>query len=412
MSARPRIYLDNAATSFPKPASVHEAMHLYATSLGASPGRGAYHESVEGGRLIARCRARLAALFNAPSPDHAVFTLNCSDALNLAINGTAHAHRLRRLRNPSSRPIHFIATRLDHNSVLRPLNALAADPLGHPVEWTCLPAERESGLVAPDALRAAIRPETALVIAVHASNVSGTLQPLADLGAVCRAAGVPFLVDAAQSAGRVPIDMDADAVDLLALPGHKYLMGPLGTGALIIRPGLEDRITPARTGGTGTVSESDIHPTTMPDRYEPGSHNTLGIVGLSEGIAWLNARTVDSLWHAEQQRIARILDALADAAAFPGLTVLGPSTPRHRVGVFSLTHDALAPAELAAILESEFGILTRAGIHCAPRAHEHFGTRDTGGATRISLGHFTADAHIETLLGALREICASTLPAR
>ena len=206
-----RIYLDNAATSFPKPAGVNEAMGRYAIELGASPGRGSYRESLEGGRIIAECRGRRAGLFGSPSPDHVVFTLNASDALKLASNGIAHHERSKRGAAGSDEPIHFVATAMEHNSVLRPLNALQADTVGPRVTWTCVEAESSTGLVDPGALRAAIRPETALGVAVHASNVSGTLQPIGDFGAVCRGAGVPMLVDAAQTAGRLPIDSEAMA---------------------------------------------------------------------------------------------------------------------------------------------------------------------------------------------------------
>lgn len=400
-----RIYLDNAATSFPKPPEVHEAMRRYAIELGASPGRGTYRESIEGGMIIAECRRRLATLLGSTSPDHTVFTLNASDALNLAINGIAHHERARRARTDGRQPVHFVTTAMDHNSVLRPLNALKADPVGAPVEWTCLPADPATGLVDPCTLREAIRPNTALVIAVHASNVSGTLQPVAEFGQICRDAGVPLLVDAAQTAGRLPIECETMGIDLLAFPGHKHLMGPLGTGGLLIRPGLEHTIDPIRTGGTGTVSELDIHPATMPDRYEPGSHNTIGIAGLNAGLAWLAGQGIDALWAHERVLIEHTLDALADASRFPGLRLIGTAHPLHRVGVFSFTHDTLSPAELATVLETEFGVLSRGGIHCAPRAHENFSTRDTGGATRLSVGPFNTPADLATALDALAEIC-------
>lgn len=411
MPERPRMYLDNAATSFPKPPAVLAAMNRYATELGASPGRGSYYESLEGGRLIESCRRRLARLLNAPSPDHIVFTLNASDALNLAIRGIAHRERARRLREGSYRPVHFIATTLDHNSVLRPLNALAADPVGPPVEWTCLKGDPLSGAADPAELARTIRPETALVIATHASNVSGTLQDIADYADICRRARVPLLVDAAQSAGRVPIDFEATGIDLLAVPGHKYLMGPLGTGALIFRPGLENRIDPLREGGTGSASESDIQPEALPDRYEPGSHNTLGLAGLDAALAWILEHSVDALWARERALIERFTDALADRAAYPGLRLLGPPSVHDRVAVFSLTHDALDPHEFAAILESEFAILARAGLHCAPRAHAHFGTTERGGALRLSFGPFITPADLGTLLDALREVCDASTPA-
>ena len=401
-----RIYLDNAATSFPKPGGVQEAMARYATELGASPGRGAYRESIEGGRIIAECRGRLAGLFGSPSQDHVVFTLNASDALNLAINGIAHRERAGRVAAGSDEPIHFVATAMDHNSVLRPLNALQSDTVGPRVTWTCVEAEQTTGLVDPVALLAASRPETALVVAVHASNVSGTLQPIGEFGAVCRAAGAPMLVDAAQTAGRLPIDCDAMGIDLLAFPGHKHLLGPLGTGGLVICPGMEDRMDPVRTGGTGTVSELDVHPTSMPDRYEPGSHNTIGIAGLYAGLAWIAGRGVDALWAHERVLIERVLDGLGDAERYPGLSLIGPTDPTHRVGVFSFVHERRRPAELAGVLETEFGVLSRAGIHCAPRAHENFGTRDCGGATRLSLGPFNTAEDIDAALDALAEICA------
>ena len=417
MTESRRIYLDNAATSFPKPPGVHDAMARYAADLGASPGRGTYRESVEGGHLIAQCRTRLARLFNCPSHDHIVFTLNCSDALNLAIKGIARSQRERQLAagDPAtnSRPIHMVTTAMDHNSVLRPLNALAADPFEPKVEWTCVEADPATGLVDPADLRAAIRPNTALVAAVHASNVSGTIQPIADFAQICDQANVPLLIDAAQSAGRLPIDVEAMGIDLLAAPGHKHLLGPLGTGFLAIRPGMEHRVAPLREGGTGTVSELDTHPETMPDRYEPGSHNTIGIAGLNAGLEWINEQGIDTLWAHERALIERASDALADTGSngsrYPGLTLIGTQTPDHRVGVFSLTHDAIPPADLANILESEFGVLTRAGIHCAPRAHANFGTVESGGATRFSLGPFTTTGDLDTALNALAEICAHTV---
>lgn len=417
MARMERVYLDNAATSFPKPDCVHEAMLAYMTGVGASPGRGAYAESLEGARLIRVCRERVARLFNAPSPDHVVFTLNTSDALNLGIKGmVTHARggamSARRADVPktdlpsSDRPIHIVATAMDHNSILRPLNALAADGLAPRVEWTCVPADAETGLIDPMAFRAALRPGTLLACIGHASNVTGTLQPLADLAEVCSRAGVPLLVDAAQTAGRVPIDMSAMGLDLLAFPGHKALLGPLGTGGLVIRPGLEERLAPLREGGTGSVSELDTQPLTLPDKYEPGSHNTPGLVGLSEGLRWLGERGVAALWADEVRLIDRVTTALADRERFPGLRLLGPGGTTDRVGVFTLVHEAADPHEMAAILESGFGVLSRAGVHCAPRAHGTFGTRATGGL-RLSVGAFTTAAHVDRALDGLAAICES-----
>jgi cysteine desulfurase/selenocysteine lyase len=404
-----RLYLDNAATSFPKPACVHEAMLRYATEIGASPGRGAYAESREGANLLWRCRDALSRFFNhgGPShtaPEHVIFTLNTSDALNLAIKGVIR----RALREDPSRRVHAVTTDMDHNSVLRPFNALAqTEPR---FSWTAVAADPLTGLVDPDDLRAALTPETELVATVHASNVTGTVQPLAAFGAICRAAGVTLLVDAAQSAGHTEVDCDAMGIDLLAVPGHKGLLGPLGTGALLIRPGLEHSIDPLREGGTGSVSESAFHPETMPDRFEPGSHNTPGIVGLGAALDWLiNAEHqfgagIDAIF-AHERRLTEVFIDAWHAVDAPGLRLLGPQTTADRLGVFSVVHDVLGPHELAMILESEHGVLTRSGIHCAPHAHNTLGTTDRGGATRLSVGAFVTEDDVRTAVDALGSIC-------
>lgn len=402
MSENRRLYLDNAATSFPKPQRVHDAMLRYATEVGASPGRGSYAESVEGAAIIRRCRERIVELINGESPDHVVFGLNTTDALNLAIHGMVAS---RRRRKPGE-PMHIVTTRMDHNSVLRPLSALAADG---DVDCTYVDVDPVTGVVDSADIAAAVRTETLLVAVVHASNVTGTLQPIGAIGAVCREKGVPLLVDAAQSVGHVPVDVRAMHIDLLAFPGHKGLLGPLGTGALYMRPGMERVIEPVRHGGTGSVSEQDAQPETMPDRYESGSHNTVGIAGLSEGVAELLERGMDTVWAHERTLIRVMIDALADKALYPGLRLLGPQGVDDRVGVFSFTHEVLEPAELAAVLESEFSILTRAGIHCAPKAHEHFGTVDRGGAVRLSFGPDVTVADVHFAASALSQVCTAAV---
>jgi cysteine desulfurase / selenocysteine lyase len=305
MSASRRLYFDNAATSFPKPPEVAAAMIRYATELGASPGRGAYRESIEAGRLVQQCRARLNTLINGQSPSHVVFTLNCTDAINLAIKGMARFHRRRR------EPMHVVTTWMDHNSILRPLHALAEEG----VTQTRLACDPATGLVDPKHVAAAIRADTRLVAVIHGSNVSGTLQPIEAIGAICRARNVPLLVDAAQTIGHLPLDVQRMHIDLLAFPGHKGLLGPLGTGGLYIRPGLEQRIDSVREGGTGSVSERDTQPLELPDKYESGSANAVGIIGLSEGVKWILDRGVDSLWAHEQRLMQVMLDGLGPAAA-------------------------------------------------------------------------------------------------
>jgi cysteine desulfurase / selenocysteine lyase len=383
-----RRYFDNAATSFPKPAAVMEAMSRYAQRLGASAGRGAYREAVETGELLTECRRRLCRLFHGEKCEHFIFTLNCSDALNLAIKG---------LIDPS-RKSHVICTQIDHNSILRPLNALAD---AGTIEQTRIAVDPATGAVDPDDIAAAIRPDTRLIALAHASNVTGSVQPIRQIGKIARGRGVPFLVDAAQSAGHLPIDVQADCIDLLAAPGHKGLLGPLGTGFLYIRPGLEKMIRPIREGGTGSASESDRQPDFLPDKYEPGSHNAIGIAGLSEGVQWVLSQGVESLAAREAELCRSFIDGIDDVE---GLKFYGPRTAENRVGVFSVTIDGLEPHELAMVLESNFGILTRSGIHCAPLVHQAIGTAESGGTARLSFGPFLSAADVQYAAGALVEI--------
>ncbi len=389
-----RLYFDNAATSFPKPRAVMEAMARYATELGASPGRGSYRESVESGSLIAQCRSRICRLINGQSMDHVIFTLNCTDALNLAIRGVVLAGR--------SRPQHIITTELDHNSILRPFNELCRT---ENVTQTRLPVDPKTGLVDPNRVEDAIRPQTCLIAMLHASNVTGTMQDITTIGQIARKRGVLFCVDAAQSLGHYPIDVQTMNIDLLAAPGHKGLLGPLGTGVLYIRPEVEKLMTTTREGGTGSVSERDIQPEFLPDRFEAGSHNTIGIIGLSEGVEYVLTRGVNTIWAHEQSLIKTMIESLTEWGPMPGLTMYGPPTVKHRCGVFSVSLDGLDPHELSAILESEYSILTRSGLHCAPGAHAAIGSTERGGTTRLSFGPFLQPHDVKYAADALGQIC-------
>jgi len=415
-----RLYLDNAATSFPKPQRVHDAMVRYAMEVGGTAGRGNYFEAREGARVIHECRRRLCQFINGESWKHVVFALNTSDALNLAIKGMVLGAWMR--AGERGGPIHVVATQMEHNSVLRPLAALS-DMINAvrpgTFSWTCVEADG-AGFVSAAAVAAAIRPETVLVAALHASNVTGTIQPAEEYGLVCRAArvnapkaggGVALLVDAAQSLGHEPVDVRAMDVDLLAFPGHKGLLGPLGTGGLYLRPGMEELVRTVREGGTGSQSERDVQPSAMPDKYEPGSQNAVGLAGLSEGLAYLLERG-EAIY--EHDRVLRrvmleelgALDALGEGPGRLGLRLLGPREAERRVGVFSLTHDVLSPAELAGLLEQEHGILTRAGLSCAPRAHHRLGTT-AGGVLRLSVGPFVSEADVRRACRALGVVCAA-----
>ncbi|MCG8404751.1 MAG: aminotransferase class V-fold PLP-dependent enzyme [Phycisphaerales bacterium] len=390
----PRLYADNAATSFPKPPAVINAMQAYAEELGASAGRGAYREAVETGEILADCRQRLARLIHAENADNIIFTFNCSGALNQAIKG---------LLCPGD---HVVATMMEHNSVLRPLHALAANGA---IEATYVPADPATGLVDADAVFQAVRPNTRLIAVIHASNVTGSLQPVEAIGPVARRRKIPFLVDAAQTAGHVPIDVRTMAVDLLAMPGHKGWMGPLGTGALYIRPGMEKRLRPLTEGGTGSVSEAPVQPDFMPDRFEPGSHNAIGLAGLAAALQWIETRTIESLRSHELALSTRFLERTA--AGSDTLTIYGPQNPQDRVAVFSVCIEGMEPAELATLMESEFRILTRAGIHCAPFAHETIGTTRQGGTTRLSFGAYNTLADIDRCAEALEMLAAVDLHA-
>jgi cysteine desulfurase family protein len=393
-----RLYMDNAATSFPKPPAVLSAMANYATSLGASAGRGAYNEAMETGALITQCRQLLNQLFNGANPNHFVFTLNCSDSLNLAIKGLLCPSSLR--RSVASSLPHTICTHIDHNSILRPLNALQDQGL---IEQTRIPVS-PIGLVDASDIRKAIRPSTKLIAITHASNVTGTVQPIREIGKIAREHNIPFIVDAAQSAGHLAIDVQNDFIDLLSAPGHKGLLGPLGTGFLYIRPGVERILASYREGGTGSVSELDRQPDFLPDKYEPGSHNAIGIVGLSEGVAWILNQGIEKLAAHSMDLVRTFIDG---ASNVPNLTYYGPQGVKNRTDVFSVRVEGLEPHELSAILETSFGILTRSGLHCAPLAHRAIGTADVGGTTRLSFGPFLSKQDVKFATDALADIATS-----
>ena len=385
---RKRVYLDNSATSFPKPEAVTEAMVRFAHECGASAGRGAYAEAKDCQRMIATCRRRVAELINAEGPERIVFAMNCSEGLSMAIRG---------LLNTAPRGTHAIATAMEHNSVLRPLNALK-EQIGLRPEL--IPCHAQTGRVDPDDIRRAVRPETRLIACVHVSNVTGTIQPIAEVCAVARDAGVVSLIDAAQSAGHVEIDVQKLGADLVAFPGHKGLLGPLGTGVLYVRPGVERRLLTMKEGGTGTISESPHQPQSMPDKYEIGSHNAIGLAGLAAGVAWVLGQGVARL-RRHDESLMRIF--LARTAGVEHLTVFGPRDPRHRSGVFSVGIDALSPQQLAAALERDFGIRTRPGVHCAPLAHQTIGTHPMG-TCRLSFGPMTTREEVGYAAGALAKI--------
>jgi cysteine desulfurase / selenocysteine lyase len=388
MSESPRIYLDNAATSWPKPDCVYGAVDAYQRASGVAVGRGATRRGAELQQTVDRCRRRAAEVLGAESPERVVFTFNGTDGLNLALHGLI------------GEGDHIVTSVMEHNSVLRPLRELK-ERLG--VDVTYVGADA-AGLVDPDDMVRALTPRTKLVALIHASNVTGTIQPVSDVGRAVREAGALFLVDAAQSAGHVPIDVRELQADVLACSGHKGPLGPLGTGLLYVRPGVEVRLRSLRQGGTGSRSETDKQPDELPDKYESGNHNAPGLVGLDAGLGWLFEQGLDRLRSHETLLTQRLLDGLGGV---PGITLYGPPDARDRTGVVSFTIDGFDVRDAAAILDETFGIEVRAGYHCAPRAHRAIGTFDRGGTVRMSVGAFSSEADIDVAVDAVGELAGS-----
>ncbi len=379
-----RIYLDNAATSWPKPARVWDAMDRFSREIGASAGRGAYAEAFECARLIAQCRERLARLFNAPDPSRFIFTMNATGALNLAIKGILFAA-------PGG---HVVTSAIEHNSILRPLNALRERGLA---TFTRVPCA-STGELDPAGIARAIRPDTRLIAILHGSNVCGVVFPIAEVAKIARERGIPLLVDAAQTAGSWPIDVQALGIDMLAFPGHKGLLGPLGTGALWVREGLA--LQTVSEGGTGSQSEQDVQPDFWPDRHEAGSHNALGIVGLGEGVGWLLEKGVAEVRRHKEHIVAMLRRKLE---AIEGVTLYGPASAKNNAGVISIRAAGWKPNDFALELDRRFRINVRPGLHCAPGAHQTLGTYPEG-TVRFSLGPFTTESHIEAAAAAVKKL--------
>lgn len=385
-----RIYLDNAATTWPKPVAVYDAVDRYQRSIGAPNGRSGYREALEANRIVERARQGVAYLIGARNPNQVVFGFSGTDVLNLAIRGVVR---------PGD---HVVTTVCDHNSVLRPLTWLREN-FEVTVDYVGCDGH---GLISPDDIRAALRPNTRLVAVNHASNVTGAIQPVAEIGRVVAESDALFLVDAAQSLGHVPIDVAGIDVDLLAAPGHKGLLGPLGTGVLYFRPGVERELNPLRCGGTGTQSDEDRQPDNLPDKYEPGNHNLPGLAGLAAATEFLRRETIGAIASHHTLLTTRLLNGLCDV---DGLTIHGPPTAAERTSVVSITVDGYDPQELSAMLEASCRIQTRAGLHCAPRMHEALGTTATGGTVRLSPGYTTTVEEIDTVITALQQVAAVSI---
>ena len=377
------IYLDNAATSFPKPPCVYERMEKFLREESANPGRSGHRMSVEAEASVEKSRSLLAKFFGIKNSSRIAFTLNCTDALNMAIKGIVHEGD------------HVVTSVMEHNSVLRPLSGLEEDKL---ITVTKVKPDSETFLN-PEDIKKAITPKTRVVVLTHATNVTGAIQPIREIGKIVREAGALFIVDAAQTAGAVPIDVEKDFVDLLAFPGHKSLLGPTGTGGLYVSERVE-KITPWREGGTGMGSEKPTHPVEFPYVLEGGTPNTVGIVGLAEGLKFVAEKGIENIRAHE----VKMMSALrAGLQSIKGVKMFGPKSAEKSTAALSILVDGLEAAEAGVVFDQSFGIAIRAGLHCAPLMHQFLGTSPYG-TIRISPGYFNTMEDIESVISAVKQI--------
>ena len=377
------IYLDNAATSFPKPERVYVEMDRCMRQYCANPGRSGHRLALEAGRAIYRTRERLCRLFNIESPMQVVFTSNATEALNLGIKGL--------LKEGD----HVVTTSVEHNSVARPLTALKAKG----VSVTYVGCDSK-GYLNPRDIERAIKKNTALIVITHASNVTGTLMPVKEVGLIAKERGIPFMLDAAQTAGIYDIDVRDMNIDILAFPGHKGLMGPQGTGGLYISENLD--VLQMKEGGTGSRSEELAQPVVVPDRYESGTPNTAGIVGLGEGEGFILEKGTAAIREHEEELTGMLPQGLEQ---IKGVKIYGPVNPGLQAGVVSINIGDGDSGEISYILDRSYDIATRSGLHCSPLAHRTIGTFDQG-TVRFSIGYFNTREDIEAAVRAVEEIAA------
>jgi cysteine desulfurase/selenocysteine lyase len=376
------IYFDNAATSWPKPPGVAEAIVHFVNDVGANPGRSAHRLAVESGRIVYNAREAVAELFNAPDPLRVVFGHNVTEALNLALRGLPRSGD------------HVITSSMEHNSVMRPLRALERQGIEVTVV-RCSP----QGFLDPADVEAAVRPNTAMIALNHASNVVGTLLPVAEVGRIARRHGLLLLVDAAQTGGAYPIDVQADNVDLLAFTGHKSLYGPMGTGGLIVGKRVDvERMEPLKRGGTGSRSEREEQPDFLPDLCESGTPNAVGLAGLEAGLRWVLERGVETIRAHEVELARRLINGLGE---IPGVTVYGGLDAELQTATVSFNITGMEPSEVGLRLDEEYGILCRVGLHCAPAAHKTIGTFSAG-TVRFGLGVFNTLEEVDDALTAVQ----------
>ena len=391
-----QLYLDNASTSFPKPREVSDAVFQYMTGVGSNIGRGGYASAYAAEETVFAARQLLCDFFGGDDPKNVVFTKNITESLNVLLRGLLHAGD------------HVLVSAMEHNAVMRPLqllgHELAADeqPSAAAITFSRIPCDREGNLqlaYLPKLMRA----NTKAIIMTHASNVCGTLLPVAMVGAFCKEQGLFFILDSAQSAGLFPINMQELGVDALAFTGHKGLLGPQGIGGFILREHMVEQVAPLLVGGTGSLSHTERTPGFMPDKFEAGTLNLPGIAGLAAGVGWLKERGLERIRAHELALTAQLLAGLATLEQQGLLRIVGRRDCEQRTSVVSIAHTHQDIALVAYELAEKYGIATRVGLHCAPNAHKTLGTYPTG-TLRFSLGWHNTEAEVATALAALKEV--------
>lgn len=381
-----RIYLDNACTTFPKPKEVPEGVYRYMTQEGGNINRGCYEKAYRVEETVYETRQMLCDLFGGGDCKNVVFTKNITESMNVLLKG---------FLKPGD---HVLTSSMEHNAVMRPLVQL--EQAG--VEFTRVPCDETGALVTP-ALEGCLRENTRAVVMTHASNVCGTILPLGEVGAFCAAHGLKFFVDCAQTAGAWDIDMAAMHIDALGFTGHKGLLGPQGVGGFVLQEGMAELLTPLLSGGTGSISHTEEVPGFMPDRFEPGTMNLPGIVGLREGLAWLGKTGIANIRAHELKLTERLLAGLAPLAAAGKLRIVGKPDISGRTGVVSVQTTGMDIAQAAYQLDDAYGIMTRVGLHCAPSAHKTLGTFPTG-TIRFSFGWWNTETEADAAVSALTAI--------
>lgn len=376
------IYLDNAATSYPKPDVMINKMTDYMKNIGATAGRGGYKAAVEADRLVYFCREMICKLFNGSDPAKVIFTSNITESLNTVINGFLE------------KGDHVITSGIEHNAVWRPLKTLERDKC---LEISTAPCTNE-GITNAEDIEELIRPNTRLIVFTHASNVLGTIQPIGEIGKIAKRHNIKLLVDSAQTAGAYPIDVVKDNIDILAFTGHKSLLGPTGTGGFLIN--CDMCIEPLKAGGTGGDSTLEFQPDYSPNRYEAGTPNVAGIVGLGESLKYVHTIGVDKIREKEESLINYALKRLSEVK---DIEIYGPKDSTKIVGVIAFNLGDIPAEDVAHELDAKYDIMVRVGLHCAPTAHTLMGTLKKG-AVRIGIGYFNTKKHIDVLVKALKSI--------